>query len=70
MYGSSTGRAPIQVNNRTLLTKAQKLSFATTEKEEVPRQGVGYNAGTIRIKILKAKATTPPSLLGIDRRMA
>lgn len=65
--GGSTGLAPIQVNTKKILTNDQNLSF-----------DIGLNflvlfliRGKSKNTLMEAsRATTPPSLEGIDRRMA
>lgn len=69
-YGSSTGRAPIQVKINKTLNSAQIENFITKLKEfdlniQNFKKGKTYNTATD-----KTKAITPPSLLGIERRMA
>jgi len=55
---------------RTSATRSQNRSWVKGRKA-VPRcLEVWRNGTTIRIRIEKRRARTPPNLLGIDRRMA
>lgn len=69
-YGGSTGRAPIQVNNRTFPTNNQKiiLGMGYDELDEFFRL---IDRGSVnKIKIENIRAITPPSLSGIERKIA
>lgn len=68
--GSSTGRAPSHVRiSHTLICHQKKTLFPGYSL--IPRNLLLYSRGQIyRIKIDKAKAATPPNLLGIDRKIA
>jgi hypothetical protein len=68
--GSSTGQAPIHVSKEAIERKAQnKVLFKGYSCED--RKFEILVKGMIkRIRIDSTKATTPPSLLGIDRRTA
>ena len=70
MNGCSTGWLPTQVSTRTLATRAQNKICDRGRKVmdrslDVWRRGVRN-----RTRIEAARARTPPSLFGIDRRMA
>lgn len=70
MKGCSTGIPPIHVKMATSATRIQNRSWARGRKVspccfEVWRRGI-----TISTRIENSRARTPPSLLGIDRRMA
>jgi hypothetical protein len=70
MNGSSTGRAPIHVNIITILIKSQKV-ICFKGKNWVPRSlSFGRNGIINKIETDKTRAITPPSLLGIERRIA
>ena len=69
-YGSSTGRAPIQV---------RMSKDATINQNNICDRGLNWlptlflkkvKAGRIKITRAIAKAITPPNLLGIERRIA
>lgn len=69
-YGCSTGMPPIHVRISISATKVQNRNWVIGRKVsprcfEVCRMGT-----TISTRILNNSARTPPSLLGIDRRMA
>ena len=57
IYGCSTGCPPIHVSVSRSATRAQNRHWCSR----------GIRA---RIRIEKARASTPPSLLGIDRKIA
>lgn len=70
MNGCSTGIPPIQVRMATSATRVQNNSWERGRKVrpcclEVCRRGT-----TISTRMESRSASTPPSLLGIDRRMA
>lgn len=68
--GSSTGRAPIQVSIITILINNQKV-ICLNGKNWVPfNLSDGKNGIIKRIETDRTRAITPPSLLGIDRRIA
>lgn len=70
MYGSSTGRPPIQVKRRQSTTNIQNRIWFSG-KNANPRRSLGcVNGRENRIKIAENIAITPPSLFGMDRRMA
>lgn len=70
MYGSSTGIPPIQVRMSTLTIRVQN-STCDRGRNVKPRCLDVCNRGTsIRTRIENSRAKTPPSLLGIERKMA
>jgi hypothetical protein len=70
MYGSSAGRAPIHVKRITVLIMTQKL-ICDRGLNCIPFNSIFWVNGKIkRMAIEATKATAPPSLLGIDRRIA
>lgn len=70
MNGSSTGIPPIQVRIRTSATRIQNRSWERGRKVS-PCCFEMCSIGTIiSTKMENSSARTPPSLLGIDRRMA
>lgn len=68
-YGGSTGLAPIQVSTRNEDLKTQNIIFLSglNFDDKLFLVLSGRKAIT---KIDITKAMTPPSLLGMDRRMA
>jgi hypothetical protein len=61
---------PNQVRSIKLTVKHQNRTRNTGEKI-TPPQNLGLNSGKINITAIdKSKATTPPNLLGIERRIA
>ena len=70
IYGSSTGRAPIQVKRITVTINLQKAIFFIGINLFLLNFFSKAKGTKKRITIEKAKAKTPPNLLGIDRRMA
>lgn len=70
MKGCSTGCPPIHVSVSKSATKSQKRNWLMG-RNIIPRCFDVWSSGIIaRIKIDRSKARTPPSLLGIDRRIA
>lgn len=70
MNGGSTGCPPIQVSTSVLAIKSQNSVCVIGRRDrlrclEVCRVGI-----IIRIKIDASRAITPPSLFGIDRKIA
>lgn len=68
--GSSTGMPPIHVKISTSATRVQNKNWVKGRKVspccfEVWRRGTSMNT-----RIENSRASTPPSLFGIDRRMA
>lgn len=68
--GCSTGMPPIQVKITTLATRAQNSNWVRGRNVSPRCLDVWRMGTTIRIRIDASKARTPPSLLGIDRKMA
>lgn len=66
--GGSTGLAPIHVSRITRVTKIQNMAFFLGENFLFSL--FDFITSTSRIKIAPTIAKTPPSLDGIDRRMA
>jgi hypothetical protein len=67
--GYSTGFAPIQVKIKNIATVDQKFNFLLILNFE--ERDIFFLNGKIKItKIDMSKATTPPSLLGIERKIA
>lgn len=69
-YGSSTGRAPIQVRINQLATIVQNISCAIGLNEYPVFVLVFENGRMNRISRAIASAITPPSLFGMERRIA
>jgi hypothetical protein len=69
-YGSSTGRAPIHVSKEAIIINLQNKNLLTGYILDALKLKMLVSGTIIKIKIDKTKATTPPSLLGIDRRIA
>lgn len=68
--GCSTGIPPIHVKINISATKSQNSNWVRGRKV-IPRCLEVWRMGTsIRIRIENSRARTPPSLLGIDRRIA
>ena len=68
--GCSTGMPPIHVRIITSATSSQNRN-CVTGRNVMPRCFEVWRIGTsIRTRIENSRARTPPSLLGIDRRMA
>lgn len=70
MKGCSTGIPPIQVRMATSATRAQKSSWERGRKIRPRCFEVCSRGITMSTIIEKSNASTPPSLLGIDRRIA
>jgi hypothetical protein len=69
--GSSAGQAPSQVRIKKLATNVQKTKRATGEKFiPLKIRDVEEIEKTNRKATAANKAMTPPSLLGIERRIA
>lgn len=66
MYGGSTGLFPIHVNKTMVLNNAHVLSWWYKFKGEF----IGASGKKNRIRIAENITTTPPTLLGIDRKIA
>lgn len=70
MNGCSTGIPPIQVKIITSATKVQNRNWERGRNVSPCCFDVCSKGTTINTKIENKSANTPPSLLGIDRRMA
>lgn len=70
MNGSSTGCPPIHVRIAVLAIKDQKKIFAMGRNMRERSLEVWMRGIKKRIRIEKRRARTPPSLLGIERRIA
>lgn len=68
--GSSTGWPPIHVKIRVLAMKAQKKSLVIGRNMRLRCFDVWRMGIRNRITMEERRARTPPSLLGIERRMA
>lgn len=68
--GCSTGMPPIQVRIATSATRVQNRNCDRGRKVSPCCLEVWSRGTSIRIRMEKSSARTPPSLLGIDRRMA
>jgi len=69
IYGASTGRAPIQVRSKKVATNNQN-KICLNKLNCVDFNTIFMCGKMSKIKIDITKAITPPSLLGIDRRIA
>lgn len=70
MKGCSTGCPPIQVSTKRLVTRSQKIVWLRGRNIIVRCFDVcssGINANT---RMDRIRASTPPNLLGIERRIA
>jgi hypothetical protein len=70
MYGSSTGRAPIQVKRKIFTINIQNINFKSMFDPDGLKDCDIENGSDKKIKIDIIRATTPPNLSGIDRKMA
>lgn len=70
MKGCSTGWLPTHVRIRRLATRVQNRSWESGRKVRVRCFDLWRKGIKNRISTDAARARTPPSLLGIDRRMA
>lgn len=70
MNGYSTGWPPIHVRIRRSATRIQYIVCVIGRKVRVRCFEVWRNGMRAKIRIDRIRASTPPSLLGIDRRMA
>lgn len=70
MYGSSTGRAPIQVNKITIFTYTQNIILFIIKKWYPLIKDFWVSGKINKIAIDKTREITPPNLLGIERRIA
>lgn len=70
MYGCSTGMPPIHVRMIMSATKVQNRNWVIGRNVSPRCFEVCRNGTTINTRMEKSSARTPPSLFGIDRRMA
>lgn len=70
MYGCSTGCPPIHVRVRRSAVSSQNRHWLRGRKVMLRCLEVCRNGITIRMRIERTKASTPPSLFGIDRKIA
>ena len=70
MYGCSTGCPPIHVSVSRSATKIQNRHWLSGRNIMLRCLDVCSKGMRIRIRMEKTRARTPPSLLGIDRRIA
>lgn len=70
IYGCSTGCPPIHVSVSRSATRAQNRHWLSGRNIMLRCLEVCSRGIRARIRIEKARASTPPSLLGIDRRIA
>lgn len=68
--GCSTGCPPIQVSVSRSATKSQNIHWLSGRNIMLRCFDVCRSGIRIRIRIDRTRASTPPSLLGMDRRMA
>lgn len=70
MYGASIAQAPNQVRIIKVMTKVHKITLFKILKEAPVLRVLTPRGKKKRIKIDIASATTPPSLEGIERKIA
>ena len=70
MYGCSTGIPPIHVKINISATRVQNRNWVTGRKVSPRCLDVCKIGTTNSTRMLNSSARTPPSLFGIDRRMA
>lgn len=70
MNGASTGIPPIHVRMKTSATKVQNRNWVTGRNVSPCCFEVWRKGTSISTRIENSKARTPPSLFGIDRKMA
>jgi len=70
MNGCSTGIPPIQVRTMTSATRAQNRNCVTGRNVSPRCLDVCRIGTTISTRMENSRASTPPSLFGMDRRMA
>lgn len=70
MYGCSTGCPPIHVSVNKSATKIQKTHWLIGRNIMLRCLDVWSVGTSTRIRIERTRARTPPSLLGIDRKIA
>lgn len=68
--GCSTGMPPIQVKIRTSAIRVQKRNWVIGRNVSPRCFDVCSRGTTIRMRMEARRARTPPSLLGIERRIA
>lgn len=68
--GCVTGIPPIQVRMRTSAIRVQNRNCVSGRKVRLRCLDVCRNGTSIRIRIEARRAKTPPSLLGMDRKIA
>lgn len=68
--GCSTGWPPIHVKMRRLATRIQYRVWVIGRNVRLRCFEVWRNGRKAKIRIDRTKATTPPNLLGMERRMA
>lgn len=68
--GCSTGWPPIHVKMKRLATRIQYRVWVIGRNVRLRCFEVCRNGRKARIRIDRTKATTPPSLLGMERRIA
>lgn len=68
--GCSTGWLPIQVRIRRLATRSQNRVWESGRKVIVRCLDLWRKGIRKRMRTEAARASTPPSLLGMERRMA
>lgn len=69
-FGCSTGWLPIQVRIRRLATRSQNRVWESGRKVIVRCLDLWRKGIRKRMRTEAARASTPPSLLGMERRMA
>ena len=70
MYGSSTGRAPTHVKRNTVATRVQNVDLLGFLRAALTGARKDAALKILKINTALTKATTPPSLLGIARKIA
>jgi hypothetical protein len=70
IYGCSTGCPPIHVSVSRSATRIQNRHWLIGRNIMLRCLDVWSKGMRIRIRIERTRARTPPSLLGIDRRIA
>jgi hypothetical protein len=68
--GGSTGCPPIHVRVGRSTVSAQNKHWLIGQNIRLPCLDVWRRGKAARIRMCKTRATTPPSLLGMDRRIA
>lgn len=70
IYGCSTGMPPIQVRISTFAIRVQNRIWERGRNVRLRCLEVCRKGTRARTKIEARRASTPPSLLGMDRRIA